>query len=110
MRLAGVLNDLQMMPLRDFHDGIHVRHLAEQMHGDDGLGSRGDRAFEQGGIQSESALIDVDEHGLGAAIADGFGGRHERAGHSDHLITRADAEAEERQPQCIRSVANPMAN
>ena len=33
--------------------------------------------------------------------------RHECAGHRDHLVVRADAKAEQRQPQCIGSVADP---
>src|SRR5664280_743062 len=77
------------------------------MHGNDGLGPRRDGAFEQGGVHGEGPLINVDEDGLGTAIADRLRRRHERAGHGDHLITGADAKAEECQPQGIRSVADP---
>ena len=106
MRLAGVLHDRKLVPVGDLHDGVHIRHLAVQVHRHDCLGARSDGGLEKLWIHRVRALVDVDEHRLGAAIADRFGGRHEGRRDRDHFIAGSNSERQQRQPKRVRAIAD----
>ena len=98
------------MPLGDFHDRIHVGHLAKQMHGNDGLGTRRDGALQLPRIQRVGLFVDVDKHWLGAAITDRFSGRHEGVRHRDDFIAGPDALGKQCQPEGLGAAADPHGN
>ena len=62
------------------------------MDGHDRLGARGDGAFDEGGVDVEAVLVDVDEDGGGADAADALGGGEEAERGGDDLVAGADAE------------------
>ncbi len=107
VRLARVLDDEQIVFVRDGEDGVEVRRLAVEVDGHDGPGARGDRALDEPRIHRVARGIDVHEHGLGARVADGGHRRHERVGDGDHLVPGADAAGEEREVQRARAGVHP---
>ena len=83
---------------------IHVRRLAEEMNGNDGLRAECNGLLHRGRIHRVGALINVDKHRLGAAIGNRLGGCHEGVGHGDHFIPRTDPRRQKRQPERIRAI------
>ena len=61
-------------------DGVHVGHLAVEMHDDRRRGARSDRGLDVGRGDEERGVVDVDEHRSGADFDDGFDRRDERVG------------------------------
>ena len=55
----------------DFIDGVHVGHLAEQVHRRDGACFVADHRFDFGDVYVESVWLDIDEHGDRAEAHDG---------------------------------------
>ena len=97
--LGGILDHDELVPGGDFHDGIHVRTLAEQMHGHDRPGARRDGGLDLGDIDGERADIDVDKDRFRPGIRDGLRRRHEGHGHCDNFIAGSDAEGEQGEPE-----------
>ncbi len=104
--LTGVLDDGELRLRRDRQHGIDVAWLPVEMHRDDRLCARRDRAFDLSRIEAEGALLDVHEHGPGAA------GRHRQRGgdvrvrRNNHFIVLTNAEGDEREPQGIEAGAD----
>lgn len=63
-------------------------------------------AFQLTRIQGVGGLVDIDKNRLCTGEADRLGGGHERAWDGDHFIARSDTKRQQREPQCIRAVAN----
>ena len=63
MCVSRVFDDHQVVPPRDIQERIHVGCLSGEMHGDDGLGSRGDGLFHSAGSDVEGISLDVREDG-----------------------------------------------
>jgi len=52
--LGGVFDHRQPAPPGNLEDRVHIRRLAEQVHGDDGLGAAGDERLNAAGRQVEA--------------------------------------------------------
>lgn len=107
VRLTRILDDEEIVAARDFHDWVHVRHLAVQVYRHDRLRPPGDRRLKEAGVHRVGARIDVHEHRRRPAQADRLGCRHESVRHRDDLVAGAHSEAGQREPQRVRPVADP---
>jgi len=77
-------------------DALHVGHLAEEVHGEDGARLRRERGLEPRGVEVERRGLDVDEDGAGAESGDRRDRGDERVRRGDDLVARADAEGHQR--------------
>ena len=71
------------------------------MHGHDRLGSRGDGRLDPRRVNVVSVGLDIHEHRPGACPPDRAGGGEEGVWGSDHFITWADIEGQQRQQEGI---------
>jgi len=79
MGLGAVLNKMKLVLVAYGLDGIEIRRLAEEMDRDDRLGLCGDLRLDLGRIDVK-VLVNVDEDGFGAGLADRLGGGDEAIG------------------------------
>src|ERR1041385_2447623 len=70
MGLAGIFDDRCAVASSNGKNGIHVRHLPENVDGNDGLSSEGNGGLQFGRIQSVGILVDVDKDRARSAKAD----------------------------------------
>ena len=63
--LRSVFDYDEIVARGDFHDRIHIRHLAEEMNRDDGLCSRRDGGFNEIGAHIERGGINIQQHRRG---------------------------------------------
>ena len=85
-RLRAVLDDADAALFERRDDLLHFHHLAEQMHGHEGLRLRPD-LFEDFFRRDVVAVrIDVGEHGRGAGAGDRADGGEERERRGDDLV------------------------
>ncbi len=68
VRLGGVLDDLQVATLGDLTDRPHLSRLAEQVHRDDGSGSRGERLLDLARVDITRNGIHIDRHRPAPAV------------------------------------------
>lgn len=90
--LGGVFNHRNAVAGGNGVDGVIVGTLAIQADGDDGLGSRGDGGFEQGGVEVVAAWAHIYIHGFGAQQGHGFGGGNVGKAGGDDFVARAYAQ------------------
>jgi hypothetical protein len=109
VRLARVLEHEQVVPPGDFHDGVHVRRQALDVHGNDDLCPVVDRRFELGGIHAVGARVNVHKDGDGVLVQRaGRRGKKGKRGR-DHLVSRPDARCRQRHVQGCRAAAGGQA-
>ena len=106
LRLGVVFDDLESVPGRDFHDGIHVGGLAVEMNRHDGFGSRGNRRFNPRRIHVVSGRIDFHGNGSGPRVCDGKPGGDEGVRRDDDLVASADAVGTQDQVQGIQTIGD----
>ena len=106
VRLGGILDQGQPVPIGDLAQRGQVGRLAAEVHGDDRPGPLGHGRVHRGGVEVERGRVDVGEHRAGAGAGDRLGRRVERVGGADDLVPRADQEALERQDQCVGAVGD----
>ena len=99
--LRAVLHQQQLVILGDPGQRGHVGRLAEQVHWQDRARARRDGRGHGLGIDVEGAGIDVDEHGLGAHVADRLRGGDEREGRGDHLVPGPEIGRAQREVQRV---------
>src|ERR1051326_1703551 len=102
--LGIVLNDLQVVLVGNLADRSHVGALTIKMNRNEQLGARSNRSFDLAGIDAIGVWIGVDEYGCRAGDPDRFGGGEESVGRGDALVSRADAECLEGEPEGVGSV------
>ena len=105
MRLRAVFHDVQSAALRDFHDDIHLRWLAEQMHRQDRLGARGDRRLDLRRVEIVAVVLHVHEDDLRSGQRDGFRRGDPTVTRGDDLIAWPDAEHFQRDENGVRAIA-----
>jgi hypothetical protein len=98
--LRRVLDDGEVVTLRDHHDGRHVGRVSAEMHGQNRFRSRRDGRFDLVGIDRVLSVV-IDEHRPAARHDDGADARHERVRSGDDFVARADAGRAERQDERI---------
>ena len=84
--LAGVFKDLDAASISQFHDGLHIGTLTEEMHGDDGFRTRRDLPLDLFGINRKRIGSDVHEHRHRVQTRDAARRRKESKRHGDHFI------------------------
>ncbi len=104
--LGVVFDDKQLMLVGDFADGLHVSALAVKVNRHDGLGLRRDGRFDFRGVNALGLGIAINQDGSRTGDPDGFGSGEESIGVGDAFVTSSDAEGHEREPDCIRAVAD----
>ena len=95
--LCSILNDLQAVFLRQGAHGVHVRHLPEEMHGNDRLSLARHPAGGIFRIEVEGIGIRIDKDRRGAGAGDAAGGGKKGEGGAQHLITGTNTQAQERE-------------
>ena len=121
MRLAGILDDDEVVPGRQVEDGIHVGHLPVEMRGDDcrhraasalaqhAVGPQVASAFglqigaQPLGIHGIGALVDVDEIRPRAGLRDRLRSGDEGERHRHHGVSGPDTRPDQREAQGIRA-------
>jgi len=90
--LRTVLDNIEVMLLRNVHDAAHITDDTVQMHDDDALGAVGDLALN---IIRVNGVVGghVAENGDRTGLHDGIGGRDEGIRRDEHLVAGANAEA-----------------
>ena len=63
MRVRGVFNDREIMPLGNRHDGAHIGGLAGKMDRDDGARARSKGGFDGFRIDVEGVQVDICKNG-----------------------------------------------
>ena len=106
VRLAGVLDDGDAVPIGDRPDHVHVGGQAEEVDGADGPGPRRDGGLDARGVDDVRVRLDVDEDRRGAGVQDPADRRVERMPDRDDLIARPEAEALEDAHERDRAVAH----
>ena len=89
--LGGVLDDAEVVLLRDGVEAVAVDGQAGEIDGDDGARGRSDGGFDAGEVEVAGDGVDVDEHGLGADIEDDVAGGDPGERRGNDLVARADA-------------------
>ena len=92
MRLARVLEHGDSPLAREGEDRGHVRGVAVEVDGQDGLRARGDRAGEALRVEVQGAGVHVHEDGAGARLQHGEAGEGGRDRGGDHLVAGAHTE------------------
>ena len=103
---GGVFDDFEVVLLRDRDDGREVGRHAHLVNQKDRLRFRRDCSFDQGRVHVVGRRIDVDEHRLGAAIADRVSRRDVGVRHGDDFIALADARHKKGEVQAGRAVGD----
>ena len=86
-RVRGVLDDDNAVAGGNGVDGVHVAGLAEQMHGNDGLGPGRDGGLEGSRVKIDRVGLDIRQHRRGTAMDDDVGGRGKRDRRGDDFVT-----------------------
>ena len=89
-RLGRILDDDQPMCLGERDHGIHVRHLAVQVHRNDGAGPARHLGRDLGRVQVVRRWIDVDEDRRRAHAGNRTRRREKRVRRRDDLVAGAD--------------------
>ncbi len=89
--LAGVLDDDELVPPRDWHDRVHIACRSPHVDGHYSPRARADRVLKGGGIERQ-AFVNIDDHGNRADCKDGRRGRHVGMGRDEYLVAGAEAD------------------
>ncbi len=95
--VRGVLDHRQPPAARDIEDRVHVTGEAGDVDGDHRSRARGARALDVLATEIARHGIDVGKDWSGAEVRHRLGGRRERVGRQDDVVTRLDAEHPERE-------------
>ncbi len=87
-----VLQNTDAVALRDVHEGIHVRRIAEHMYHDDGLRPRRDARLDVLRARAQCARIQIAEDRRGTEVHQLRVRGPERPGRRDDLIAATDAQ------------------
>src|ERR1051326_5731346 len=99
MSLCGIFNDQQIVPARNFHNGVHVSSLTIEVDWQNCFGARGDSRFNQRRVHSERAGINIYEHRTSACVYNRGNAGHERERDGNDFIAGTDSCSKERQMQ-----------
>ena len=90
----------------DSQNRVHVGGLPEKVDGDDGLGPRRDGGLELRGIHGARCRGQCRQKQVRPRKGDGLGRGDEGRWHRDNLITGADAQGKQAQPDGVGTVAD----
>ncbi len=89
--LGIVLDDFQIVALRNGVYRVHVRGMTVEMDGQDGACAWSNFCFQLSWIDGEGRRIDIDKNWNGAEERDGVGGGDKTEGRQQNFIARAHA-------------------
>ena len=89
-RLGGVLDDDEPRCLGHPHHGVHVGHLAIEVHGNDCAGPVRHVRGNPGCVEIERHRIDIDKHRSRPDAGNRTGRRKKGVGSRDHLVARTN--------------------
>ncbi len=104
MGVRGILEDGDAGRRRA--QGVDVHALTVEMHGQDGLGGRGDGGRDPGRVDVGGQGVHVHEDRQGAHVGDGEDRGHVGVGHGDDLVTGTDAQGPQGEGQGRRARAD----
>ena len=104
-RAGCVLDHPQPVTLREGEHGIEIGREPEEVHRDDPDRSLRHERVELFDVQVVRVEVDVDEHGLAAALRDDVRRRDPREAGDDHLVAGTDVERHHRDLQRRRARA-----
>ena len=99
VRLAGVLDDRQPVPVSERDDAAHRRRVPVQVDWHDRRGTGCDGGLDRRRVEAEMARLDVDEHRRTAGEADRVRGGGERERGDDDLVAGSDTGCDEGEVQ-----------
>ncbi len=97
--LSRVLNHEKLMLARKFEDGIHICHLTEQVHRNDGFCPLGEDGRQVCWIHCVGTFFHINENRSGATISDSLRCSHERTWDGDNFVPGTHAAGEENEPK-----------
>ena len=99
--LRGILNDHETVFLGDRYNGIHIRHLAVEMNGNDCARLAGDLRLDLRCIEVVSHRINVHENRRCTQAADSSDRRKKSIRGSDHLVAGPDVFSHQASQQSV---------
>jgi len=105
-RLGCVLDYLQIVPGGDFVHCLQVRHLSEEIDGNDRPRFGGDLFLKGGDVDVKRRRLNIGENDFGARPRDRSGRREKREGGADHFIARLQAQGHQRTEERVASAAD----
>ena len=108
MRLAGVLDEGEIVARAELQQGIDIGRLTVEVNGDDRPGPRADRGRDLADIEGRRLLVAVDEHRPAPSLRTGSTLAKKVFGGNDHLVSLRDSESLERKLERRRAGATPM--
>ena len=102
--LRGVFHNVQPMRLGNAHNGIHVRALAIEVNGQNGLCARRDGRLHRRGVHIECLGIDIHHDGRQPQQLDHFNRGDVSKRRGDDLVSRLEAQGHEGGLQGIGAV------
>lgn len=113
MSLAGILDELEVVLIRDFEQILHLRRQSVQMHRHNRLGAVGRRetaaleiAAQRGDAHVARYGIDIHKSRSCARLHNGFSGADESHRRRDHLVASADSNREQGEAQRVSTAAH----
>jgi hypothetical protein len=106
VRLAGVLDEHQLLLARERQQRVHVRRVAVEMDRQQRLRARRDRPRGGRRVDVERPRVDVDEYRGSARLQNGERRKGGRDRGGDDLVTRADAARPQREVDGVGAVAH----
>ena len=105
--LRVIFDNVEFMLISHSANRLHVGALAIEVHGNDGLGFRRDGRLDFVWVNALGLRVAIHEYDGGACDPDGFGGGEEGIGMGNDLVTLADSEGHQRQPNSVGAVTHP---
>ena len=105
-RVGAVLDDLQVVGLRQAHDDVHGTGSSGKMDNQHGLGAWRYRGVERSGVDIQCFWIDIDEHRGRAGVYDGVDRGAESHGRRYDFIPRPDIRRQHAQMQGRRAAVD----
>jgi hypothetical protein len=107
MSLGRVTDDPQAIRSRQSEEGIHVRGLAVEVDGNEGLRLRRDLLFDALHVDVVGLRVDVHEHHLRPGHFDGLRGGNKAVRNRDDLVSGTDAERSQGDEERVGAVRDP---
>src|SRR5271157_3293428 len=106
MGLGSVFDNVEFALARGLNDRAHVRHLAEKVHGNDGLCPGRDRSLQLCRVHVVGCLLNINKDRPGTAETDCLSRGYECGGNGDHFVAGADTHRNERCPERFRAASD----
>ena len=103
VRLAGVLEEDEIVPLGERHERAHVRHLPVEVDGQQEARPLSDCGLDCGDVDVPVGLRHVHGDRSAARLRHGLQRRDERVRGDDHLVAGLDPGGDQAEAQCVEA-------